>query len=916
MRIRRNSIATVAMAMALGALTVVPAWAQTDTPSKGDLEEILVTGSRLVTDATSPSPVSVITAETIRDTGQLAISEVLRKDPALGSNSRGPGNTLNGGGSLGANLRNLGNQRTLTLVNGRRFATFADELGNSTQDIGAIPTGMIKRIDILRDGASTAYGADAVAGVVNFILRDDLNGAEAEGYFGESGQGDGMGYRGQMAVGTVGSRGAVMANFQVQKFDDIPQSNRKWATNLIQSLAGNGTFNSSNTPGGVVTQGTTPIACYPLAGGTTNQLPNCPRYDSTVEASLQLGSRVISVGSTAHYDLTDTTRLDFAGFFSDRKSFQSIAATPIDTTTSFGPFPSGFTIPASSPNNPYGVPIGLRWRLSQYGARPNVVDSKQFWGTLGLSGTLFNRFDWQVAHTYSETSLNSQRYNSLNVSNLFNILNSSVCAADRLCSQVGAIGDIRALLTRQASLTQAQRDYLLFDSVVDSRFVSQQSTATVRGSLFSLPYGEVKAALGYEHREETAQVTPDAVTASGASTTLTFPTDGGFSTNEGFGEMQVPLLANLPFAKSVDLNLQGRFSDFSNFGTARTYKAGVNYTVNDDVRVRADYGTSFRAPTVLEAYGGGVGATGSISDPCNSGTGSLRATNPAVNANCLALGAPANFQQNASSLPTRSGGNPNLRPEKGRTFTAGVVLTPSYVPNLTLTADYYNFRISNAIGTNDLTALLANCYRDPNLQARAANSADSCFGLSNRVNGQLGRLNNYPINIGTARTQGIDLSAAYRFDKLVVIPGSLGLSARVTRLISFNSGNVGYAGTFVGGVGGSDSYPRWSGYFTADYRLNEWAFKWETQYVSAMRDFSYGTSVPTTNFLYYSGTPDYFVHNILLKYSPMPTLDLGIGINNLFDKDPPYSFVLQRNALTSTFDSIGRYFFATVKKTF
>jgi iron complex outermembrane receptor protein len=397
---------------------------------------------------------------------------------------------------------------------------------------------------------------------------------------------------------------------------------------------------------------------------------------------------------------------------------------------------------------------------------------------------------------------------------------------------------------------------------------------------------------------------------------LIFPTDGRFSTNEGFTEVQVPLLANLPFAKSVDLNLQGRFSDFSNFGTARTYKAGINYTVNDDIRLRADYGTSFRAPTILEAYGGGTGATGSISDPCNSGSGSLRANNSVVNANCLALGAPANFQQNATALPIRGGGNPNLKPEKGRTFTAGVVYTPNYVPNLTLTADYYNFRISNAIGTNNLTSFLANCYADPNLVGRSASTNDQCFGLANRVNGQLGRLNNFQINVGQARTQGIDLSAAYRFDNLGAIPGSIGVSARVTRLISFQTGGVGYAGTFLSGVDGSTSYPRWSGYFNADYRVSDWQFKWETQYISAMRDFSYGTSVPTTNFLNYDGTPDYFVHNILVKYSPMPTLDLGAGINNLFDKDPPYAFVLTRNALTSTFDSVGRYFFVTARKTF
>jgi outer membrane receptor protein involved in Fe transport len=891
-------------------------------PSSTDLNEVVVTGSRVaLSDATSPSPVSVITAQDITDTGVLSLADVIRRDPAASAASRGADATLNGGGETGINLFNLGLNRTLVLINGHRYAPTSDELGNASQDVGAIPTGMIERIDILRDGAATTYGADAVAGVVNIILKDKYNGFEVNGYYGSSGHGDGKGYRIDSTLGLANDRGSVLFTAERQEQDAIPQNARGWSSNLITGIGATApTLGSSNTPGGrVLGPNGAVIACY-NPGSTTNLVGNCPRYDASAEQSLTLGLGVTSIGGAAHYDLTSDIRFNLNAFYTDRQSQQNISGTILNTSSNTPPYTSGYSIPAASPNNPFGVPVYLQWRMSAYGPRADDVDEREFWSTAGLSGRILDRFDWDVSGTYSGTNADNNRLNSLNNVYFYNIVNPSVCAADPLCKSVGAVGNIASLLNGTAPLTAAQRQYVFATGIENIQNVSEQVLATINGPILDLPAGQVKAALGVEHRIEIGQVLPDSNYIQGVYGSQVFPTDGRYSTNEAFGELGIPLLKDAPFAKALDLDAQGRYSNFSNFGGATTYKIGLNWAPVEDVRFRSDYGTSFRAPSVLELYGGGVGATGAIGDPC-AATG-IRSTNTVVAANCAALGVPVAYTP-PTSIPTKSGGNPTLQPETGISITAGMVLTPRSFPHLTLTADYYRFVIRNSIGQSDITSLIAQCYADPNFLTRANNPSDICYGYNVRgPAGDLGRINNPQINLaGSTDTSGVIFSGRYTFETLglggkSLVPGSLTVDLHGGYSGNYRVSGVQYAGSFQSGVAGSSANPRWQGIGDLDYVLPNWTFRYETQYTSAMRDFYAGITFPVVNYRNYSGVPNYFLNNVLVKWkTPVQNLDLSFGVNNVFDKDPPYAFITTRNSLY-LYDVVGRYFFFTVGKKF
>lgn len=904
----------------VGALSAGGAWAQEAADTGETIQQIVVTGSRIIrNDASSPSPLTVLSEQEIQDAGTLSLSEVLRKDPALGSATRGPAYSLNGGGAAGVNLRNLGGNRTLVLINGKRLSTFADEIQNVTMDISAIPTFLVSRVDVLRDGASTAYGADAVAGVVNFVFKDTQEGGEAQTYYGKTERGDGTGYRFSASLGNQGERGSFIFGGQYQRQDPIMQSRREWGTNIVTSLAGAGTISTAITPGGTVLgPDRRVIACYPMEGGTANLAPNCERYDASAQTSLILGSTLKSFGGVAHYDLTDNIKLNFTAFHSTRDSEQMISAHQFNTGTLTGPYAGGFSVPATNPNNPYGQNVTIQWRPAQYGGNVNYVNSKLLWATGGLSGSIFDRFNWDVSHTFSETRASSERTMIPNAVHFFRLLNPSACAADPTCAAAGAIPDIAGLLSQSTPLSQAQQNYLFFSSTAETMFRTQQSVATLGGPLLALPAGDLQGVLGFEYRSEEGTTRPDPISASGESArSLIFPTDGRFNTREVFAELDLPLLKAVPLVESLELNLQGRFSEFSNFDGATTYKAGLNYSPVRDVRFRLSYGTSFRAPDIIELYGGGIGATGALTDPCNSG--GLRAVNATVDANCDALGVPENFQQASVALPQRSGGNPNLKPEEGETRTFGIVFTPAALPGLSLTADYYDIEITDVITAGGLSEFLPACYSDPNFLSRASTPGDICFGFDSRpgATGELGRLNNPRLNLQTLETSGVDATVDYAFDELPVVPGALTVSLRGSWLSSFVDGTgVERVGTFINGVVGDSAYPRWRGFLDLQYELDSWTFRWSTNYTKSMLDSGYGTSVPVNNFKNYRGTPDYYVHNALVRWSSANGIDVSFGVNNLFDKDPPYAFVTTRNTLPAMFDQLGRYYFGSMSLKF
>ena len=884
--------------------------------------EVVVTGSRIVrSDVESVSPITVITAQQIQNSGSIDLGDILRRDPAIGSGGVGKSQNLFGGGAQVVDLRNLGSTRTLVLIDGHRYSLFTDSLQNEGQDLSFIPIAMIDRLEVLRDGASTAYGADAVSGVVNFLLRKDFEGADISAQYGVSGQGDANSYRVSGVIGAGNDRGHVMLGVDVQKQNELFQRDRGLTaysffigtTPLVGSSAAPGAKLYDNNTGDLV-------ECFNNTGGIA--AGSCPRWDYSNNQSLITGSKIYDISAAGHYAITDNVELYGTVIYGNRSSVNDLAAQPLFAFSTVGPYLGGLTIPATSTNNPYGVDLALQWRPNQYALRHSTDVGQQLWGTVGLKGDFPGaKFHWDIGTTYSRTTSDNFTESVPNAVHLQRLLDTSQCAADAICAAAGPIANVQNFFAGTETLSAAQQAYGFYKQSEFSTFTTSQTVGTISGPVFTLPAGDLSVALGGEYRRESGKAVSDPVTASGESTAnAVFDTSGQFNVKEAFVEIEAPLIKDMPFIQKATLNVQGRYSDFSNFGSTWNYKLGLDWSVNSSLRLRATLGTSFRAPNVVELYGGGVQSYDFIIDPCDTSSGPVTGQTAT---NCAATGAGPTYTQPAPQLLDLSGGNPALKPEKGRSWTIGAALTPTFLPNFQATVDYYHIKLTDTIARPDLSMILANCYADPTLAARATNIADECYQSNIRTTGgNLVYLNDRWQNLGETLTDGIDFTLRYTFNTLGPIPGSLDVQSRNTWLHRYIQDGFDWAGYIEADI--QQAFPRFRSVLNLDYRLNDaWSLDWTTYYTNGMIDIYGSANANTAGVVpldsptlgHYTG-PGYYVTHDVIAHWRNDTLDIGVGINNVFDHSIPYVFNSGNNTSPETYDVVGRYFFVNARARF
>lgn len=911
MKIRNNRerllASTIIGGAILAAAGATPAMAQ-DEPTQVD--EIVVTGSRIVrSDLTSASPITITSGEELRESGVINLGEALRRDPAVSSGGFNQSSILSGGGASTIDLRGLGAGRSLILINGRRFSLFTDSLQNEGSDVSFLPSGMLERVEILRDGAGPTYGADAVAGVVNFILRENYDGVEVGGFYGISDEGDAAQWRTNAVVGVSGDRGGITFGIEYSHRDELRQRDRAFALNPIGFFTTSSvTIGSGFAPGAQLRRtGTNALVrCYNNAGGAVPTGSACPRYDYGLVQSFIGSADYLNVAANAEYEILPGIEAFASVIYGNRESASNLAANPMGANQPTGPFGNGIVIDAASTSNPFGQSVSLQWRPQMYGGRESFQDASQIWASVGVRGSLWDNYNWDASTTYSRTSAANGTYNLPWATRLQRIMNNT-CQTDPVCRAAGQVLNIDDLFSQRVPFTQSQREYVFYTGIATSVFESRQTQFNFTGPLFEMPAGTAAFAVGFETRYENGTATPDPVAASGeALANGTGPTAGSFSSNEIYGELELPLLADLPFVNRLTLNLQGRYSDFSNFGGADTYKVGLDWGITDWLRLRATQGTSYRAPNILDLFSGGIQSFNNITDPCNEPV-----TNATVLSNCNALGRPAGYVQAAPQIRVAAGGNPNLTPEEGTSTTIGfVVNNPSFLPGFALSVDWYQIELENAIVGGSLATFLLQCYQDPNFLVLRADPTSNCFGLDQRTSSfNLATLDNRLQNDdGTTTVEGVDWVLRYNYDG--IFGGGVSLFWSNSHTLAYDDGSFDYAGTMIAG---NYNTPEWRSNFEVEYYTTNWSASWITHFHSGVDDLNVLLgALPSTNPLgNYTGVDDYFTHDARFRYN-WDNTGFVFGINNVLDEEAPYAFNSGNNTDPGSYDIIGRYFFVSL----
>ncbi|MFK7912604.1 MAG: TonB-dependent receptor plug domain-containing protein [Pseudomonadales bacterium] len=883
------------------------------------IEEVVVTGSRVKrSNFTSSSPITVISGQSILESGFGDLGEALRNQVTSGTAGFNQSSILSGGGATSVDLRNLGTSRVLVLINGKRVASFADALANQAADLTFVPNALVDRVDILRDGASAVYGSDAISGVINIILKERFEGVEAGVSSGISGEGDAERYSANFAMGTTSDRGSLMMGGEYRYQNNLPQVDRDWAFPNITSLNAGGTNNGSFfSPGGVFLADAGGGFCTePRAFGgdeVTDIFPNCPsfrgqtspdelaRYDYGLEQDIFNASKILSTAAYGVYEVADGIEAFLEVEYAKRRSEFNLDGNPGSTGTPS--YPAGWRVPASNPNNGLGAGNYYVRPSSTIGIRANTAESDTVRVVAGLRGEVVSEesfldgWSWELSWLYTRVDADNITNSTWNLARANIISDPDLCAADQICA--ATVNPSGALdVFRPGNWTQDEIFYLRQNTLATAEFQTSGWFGSMTGPIAELPAGEVQVAFGFETRTEEGFVKPDSVTEAGESVAnQTFTTSGSFTVDEFFAELDVPLVRDVPGVQSLDLNAQYRWSDYDTFGSEDVYRFGANWQISDDLRVRASISTAYRAPQITDLFGGGTVSFDFFSHPCSD----AGATGD-VAANCALDGIPLGTPQLAGQFAVLSGSNQALLPETADTASIGLIFTPSFLEGFSFALDYWDIEVENLIGRNTSDSVVDACYEGP-----AGLTAPECAQFNTNLSATgtsllVQNLVNQLSNLDSVSTDGFDLNIGYEFDGFAGTIWNIDLQGTYVK-----------ENTFAPGQGGTDdrgSIPRIVANANATVDWEQWDFRWGIRYIHGTKDPRFDGN----NVLNYDGPPSHTEHDMRVSYN-WDRYRATFGVNDVFDNDPPYVFSTGNNTDLFLYNAIGRYMFLRLNAT-
>lgn len=817
-------------------MLVVPgvASAQSATNAPGTAERVEITGSRIRSiNAESPSPVQVISADDIAKSGAVNVQELLLKNPTMATPTISRTNSNFANSSAGVStidLRSLGTARTLVLINGRR--TVSGVPGSQAVDLNTIPTEFIERVEILTGGASSLYGSDAVAGVVNIVYKRNFEGVAADLQLGQSEEGDDKKKKFALTFGTTGNNGrtSLMGHLALSEQGAVYSRDRSLSAVDQFSLAMRGNAATRQpkdlfTPSRPFYSGYNPQGTfytdnhaytYNRAGQVVPDDTNGTNGEATGFNRSQYRTIAIPVkrallAAKADHALNDSHSIFFEGSYALTKTTTELEPFPLASDdilpATGGQVPAGALVGGVLVRNPFvpdhiwndisdtdgdGIPdYFFTRRMSEVGTRGNQAERDNFRFTTGMKGEFGPRISYEGYVGFGITKESQTSSGQVNVLNFRYALDAvrdtndvdgdgnrteAICrdahARDQGCVPINIFG--------RGAVSAGALNYVMAPGSLTTSTSQRIAGFSVSGEAFHMPAGPLGYAAGVEYRKETSRSEFDALQQAGLNAGNAIPsTRGSFDVSELFVETRVPLLKDLPFVKSLSASLAARGSDYSTVGRVASWNAGLEWAATQDVKLRLSRTQSTRAPNINELYSPPSQTfPAGLSDPCvgvtaaSTGTTAQRCRNAAgVNANITANGRFIATQSDLQGISGFDRGNPKLNEEKGRSFTAGLVFTPGSIPalrNLTVTVDYYKIDIEDAIVATPRQFILTQCY---------SGDASFCRFITRRANatgpnsaGSISFIDAEEANSGGESVQGVDLTAAYA---LAVGPGRL-----------------------------------------------------------------------------------------------------------------------------------------------
>lgn len=983
------AIGAFGVAMPAAAQTAAPAVGQTPptsddpssinaAPESGQIQDapsdVVVTGTRITGPGlTSAAPVQSITSADIQATGQLNVQDVLLRNPTFGTPTFSRTNTAfatSGIGVATVDLRNLGIDRTLVLIDGRRVVSGVP--GSAAVDLNMIPTEFIERVDVLTEGASAVYGSDAVAGVVNIIYRHNFQGIQANIQDNISERGDDHGYRASVTLGSNfdDNRGNIMVNFTYDRQGRVYARDRSTevGSNYLDAtskafITGSdfdlftpyNRFSSYSLPGNYFTDNS--VFTY---NSTGDLVPGTSTFNRNEYRTLAVPTERYLLAVRGNYEINEHFNAFIEGTYASTRVSTSIEPFPFDTSylTASGQIPLESLVNGVVVRNAY-VPDaiyndasdndgdGLRdifvtKRLGDFGPRTSRSTRENFRIVAGVNGQITDRFRYEAYYDYGQTNQAQIGSGQFNAPSFRQALNAVVDTTDLdgdgnttevVCADATARaqGCIPANIFGPGSLAPASA-YLAAPQSLNERVTQQVAHVDVSGTLFSIFGADpIGVSVGAEYRRETSDSEFDALSQAGLNGGNKLPaTSGRFDVYEFFGEGIVPILSDRPFFHALQVQGAVRYSHYSTAGTAYSYNYGGQWAPIADIRFRATRAQATRAPNISELFAppqqdfptglidpcAGITATGggALGDNCRAA--------PGVLANIAANGAFTVSQADQQGITSFAGGNPNLSAEKSHSFTAGVVINPTSIHalrNLSLTVDYFNVRVSGAIVSTPLQFILNQCYQGGddsfcNFITRRAAAA----GPNNA--GSLDQINSGVTNSGGLKTRGIDAVFAYRQD--------LGRFGRAETRVSYTHLIDGYVvplpgeiDYFAGEIGASrDRFDATVGYSIGDVGLTLNGTYVGVAYLDdQITGFKPGDHPADEPRNIYRVSPEFYL-DAQLRFQVNDHYEVYVGANNLLDNKPPFLADIGGDTgaytLTGTYDPLGRRFYAGARLRF